>query len=58
MSFLSALSLLLVALKLTGYTDMAWWIVFLPFAIDVIIEVVFIAPIISESINELKDKNK
>lgn len=58
MSFLSALSLLLVALKLTGYTDMDWWVVFLPFAIEVIIEVVFIAPIISESINELKDKNK
>lgn len=56
MSFLSALSLLLVALKLTGYTDMSWWVVFLPFAIEVIIEMVFIAPIISESIDELKDK--
>ena len=56
MSFLSALSLLLVALKLTGYTDMAWWVVFLPFAIEVIIEMVFIVPTISESIDELKDK--
>lgn len=56
MSFLSALSLLLVALKLTGYTDMDWWVVFLPFAIEVFIEMVFIAPIISESIDELKDK--
>ena len=56
MSFLSALSLLLVALKLTGYTDMSWWVVFIPFAIEVITEVIFIAPIISESIDELKDK--
>lgn len=43
MSFFSLLTIVFVTLKLTGFIDWSWWLVFLPTIIHVVIGILVVA---------------